>query len=85
MKREDPNFVPPNAAHPASKLPVQTSLNGSATAGEKRARDEESSEGTRQSKREKNDDDEEMELDDDDDDSQGGLSKRMILGLTTLS
>ena len=71
LRKEEPNFVPPNTAHPASKAQLITSLNGAGGSREKRSREEDPSEGTRQPKREKNDDDEEMELDDDDESDSG--------------
>ena len=60
MKKEDPDFIPPN---PVASQTALRSLNG---VGEKRSREEDDVAGTsRQSKRERSDDDdEEMELDD---------------------
>lgn len=62
LRREDPNFVPPNPLNAGSRL-----LNG---AQEKRGRegDGDATDSSRQKKRERQDeDDEEMELEDDDD------------------
>ncbi|KAK7470710.1 hypothetical protein VKT23_002132 [Stygiomarasmius scandens] len=61
LKREDPNYVPPNSAN-ASALARQNGVQEN-----KRPREEDSTEGERQNKRDKADSDEEMEIDDDDD------------------
>lgn len=78
LRREDPEFVPPNAVHPASKQ----LRNGAAVSSEKRSReDDEMADGTRQGKREKpsagdDDDDDEMELEDDDTGAKSGVAAR---------
>ncbi|KAL0577720.1 hypothetical protein V5O48_004269 [Marasmius crinis-equi] len=60
-RREDPNFVTPNAAN-ASNL-----LRQNGTGDKKRLRDEDTADGQPQQKKERSDsDDEEMEIDDDD-------------------
>ncbi|THV08613.1 RNA-binding domain-containing protein [Dendrothele bispora CBS 962.96] len=69
LKREDPNFVPSNSAN-ASVLARQNGIQDS-----KRPREEDSTEGERQTKRDRADSDEEMEIDDDDDTpQQNGLA-----------
>lgn len=69
LKKEDPNFVPPNA------LPVdvkESRLANGSSSSEKRRRDDQMDADERSSKREKateddDDDDEEMEIEDDED------------------
>ncbi|KAJ7591121.1 RNA-binding domain-containing protein [Mycena floridula] len=62
LKREDPNFIQPNAVH------TNTFVNGATD--RKRGRDEEATDGERQAKRDKTEDDdddgEEMEIDEED-------------------
>ncbi|KAI5124989.1 hypothetical protein M0805_007414 [Coniferiporia weirii] len=72
LRREDPDFVPPNPVSARSTLQNGTLLSNGVSGAEKRGRedDEEMSDGTRHLKREKQggeDDGEEMELEDDDD------------------
>lgn len=78
MRREDPNFVPPTAAHgrPLTDQQVKPNGGGAATittlSTQKRSREDEEMEDGRAQKQKKaaeeeSDDDEEMEIDDDED------------------
>lgn len=72
LRKEDPDFVPPNKAFPQSS---SSRVNGS----EKRLREDDDVVGGRNAKREKpeEDDDEEMEMDDED---EGEAAKKATSG-----
>ncbi|THH10236.1 hypothetical protein EW145_g1455 [Phellinidium pouzarii] len=83
LRREDPDFIPPNPVNTRSALQNGSFLEDVAPSAEKRSRDEdeEMTDGTRQPKREKpagEDDGEEMELEDDDD-SGGQKSQQAVV------
>ena len=78
MKREDPNFVPPNTVHAGALSEFNSKFASGVSLSEKRPRDDDGPAG-REAKREKQQDsDEEMELEDDDDEagpaSKGGFA-----------
>ncbi|KAH8118288.1 RNA-binding domain-containing protein [Phellopilus nigrolimitatus] len=82
LRREDPEFVPPNPVSARASLKNGSLLNG-APSTEKRSRedDEEMVDGTRQLKREKpsgEEDGEEMELEDDDDSGAQGPGQTVV-------
>jgi hypothetical protein len=69
LKREDPNFVPPKAAHAGALSEFNSKFASGVSLSEKRPRDDEGP-AEREAKREKQQDsDEEMELEDDDDET----------------
>ena len=69
MKREDPNFVPPNTVHAGALSEFNSKFASGVSLSEKRPRDDDGPAG-REAKREKQQEsDEEMELEDDDDDA----------------
>ena len=79
MKREDPTFVPPNAAQAGALSEFNSKFASGVSLSEKRPRDDDGPVG-RDAKREKQQDsDEEMELEDDDDEpapaSKGKLAR----------
>jgi len=67
LRREDPNFVPPNTAHAGALSEFNSKFAKGVSLSEKRPRDDDGPAG-REAKREKQQDsDEEMELEDEDD------------------
>jgi RNA recognition motif-containing protein len=76
LKRDDPNFVPPNSANASQRLLQNERITISSDKRQRDDEDEDDDEEERQSKREKGDDDdgEEMEIDEDEESAQPATS-----------